>query len=318
MKLYDLIEPYNRGYLKVDEIHDIYYEEVGNPNGLPILFIHGGPGGGISESNRQYFDPKIYRVILFDQRGCGKSTPSACIQKNTTAHLVDDIERLREKLNIDKFILFGGSWGSALGLIYAINYPKRVAAMILRGVFLAREEDDRWLYQEGASYFFPEDYEEFISICSKSKRSNIISAYHELLNSENTEIAEKAAYHWAKWELGLITLNKLPMIEEILADKKANLELAKLENHYFYNHVFLEDRNYILNNVDKIKNIKTIIVHGRYDMDCRPVGAYLLHKVMSNSELRIIDESGHSSKEPKIAEALVDACEDLKLYFNKN
>ncbi|MBN0970543.1 prolyl aminopeptidase [Mycoplasma phocoeninasale] len=315
MKLYDPIEPYNSGYLKVDKIHDIYYEEVGNPNGIPILFIHGGPGGGISESSRQYFDPKFYRVILFDQRGCGKSTPSACIKENTTMQLVNDIEKIREKLNIDKFILFGGSWGSALSLIYAINFPERVAAMILRGVFLAREEDDIWLYQGGASYFFPQEYEEFVSVCQESKRSNIIAAYHELLNSENREIAENAAYHWAKWELGLITLNKIPEIEEILADKKANLELARLENHYFYNHIFLEDRNYILNNTDKIKDIKTIIVHGRYDMDCRPIGAYLLHKKMENSDLRIIDASGHSTKELKISEALVDACEEIKTYL---
>ncbi|QJG66336.1 prolyl aminopeptidase [Mycoplasma phocoeninasale] len=315
MKLYDPIEPYNSGYLKVDKIHDIYYEEVGNPNGIPILFIHGGPGGGISESSRQYFDPKFYRVILFDQRGCGKSTPSACIKENTTMQLVNDIEKIREKLNIDKFILFGGSWGSALSLIYAINFPERVAAMILRGVFLAREEDDIWLYQGGASYFFPQEYEEFVSFCQESKRSNIIAAYHELLNSENREIAENAAYHWAKWELGLITLNKIPEIEEILADKKANLELARLENHYFYNHIFLEDRNYILNNTDKIKDIKTIIVHGRYDMDCRPIGAYLLHKKMKNSDLRIIAASGHSTKELKISEALVDACEEIKTYL---
>ncbi|WP_369085760.1 prolyl aminopeptidase [Metamycoplasma spumans] len=311
MKLYEPIKPYNEGLLKVSEIHQIYYEESGNPMGEPILFVHGGPGGGTSESNRQYFDPKHYRIILFDQRGCGKSIPSASIIDNTTQDLVNDIEKLREYLKIEKWILFGGSWGSTLSLVYAINHPDRVKAMILRGIFLGRKEDDDWLYQQGASYYFPAEYDEYVSIIPENERADLIKAYHKYLNSENTEIAEKAAYHWAKWELGLITLNKLPILEEILSDKKANLELARLENHYFINNIFLEE-NYILNNISKISNIKTIIVHGQYDMDCRPIGAYLLHKNLNNSVLRLIEASGHSSKEPNIAEALVDATEEFK------
>lgn len=308
--MFEPIEPYKSGYLKVSDIHSIYYEEVGNPNGRPILFVHGGPGGGISESSRQYFDPKHYRIILFDQRGCGKSIPSAEIRENTTLDLVSDMEKLRKELNIDKWILFGGSWGSCLSLIYAINYPEKVSGMILRGVFLGRYEDDQYLYQQGSSYYFPEAYEEFSGFIPKDERNDLIKAYNKYLNSDNLDVAYKAAYHWAKWELGLITMEPLADIETILSNSKSNLELARLENHYFINHIFLED-NYILNNIERIKDIPTIIVHGRYDMDCRPEGAYLLHKELNNSKLNFVI-AGHSSKEEKIAQALVDATEEFK------
>ncbi|WP_373436598.1 prolyl aminopeptidase [Metamycoplasma equirhinis] len=315
MKLYEINKPYNTGRLKVSGLHSIYFEEVGNPNGKPILFVHGGPGGGFSESASQYFDPKFYRIILFDQRGCGKSTPTACIEENTTLDLVSDIEKIREFLKIEKWTLFGGSWGSTLSLIYSIYHPKRVNGLILRGIFLGRKEDDNWLYQSGASFYFPKEYKEYSEVIEPSKRNNLISAYHELLNSKDEKIAENAAYHWAKWELGLITLNPIKEIEEILQDKKANLELARLENNYFYNHIFLEDDNFILVNCEKITHIKTIIIHGRYDMDCRPIGAYLLHKKMQNSDLRIIDGAGHSTREEAIAIALVTATEEFKNFL---
>ncbi|BAP39637.1 prolyl aminopeptidase [Metamycoplasma canadense] len=308
--MFEPIQPYKIGYLKVSDIHEIYYEEVGNPNGEPILFIHGGPGGGISESSRQYFDPKYYRIILFDQRGCGKSIPSAEIKENTTLDLVNDIEKLRKHIGIEKWILFGGSWGSTLSLIYAINFPKSVKGMILRGIFLGRSEDDEYLYQKGASFYFPEAYEEFSSFVKENERNDLIKAYNKYLNSKDLNIAYKAAYHWAKWELGLITMHPIAEIEEVLSNNKSNLELARLENHYFINHIFLED-NYILNNIEKIKNIPTIIIHGRYDMDCRPECAYLLHKKLNNSELNFVI-AGHSSKEDEIAKALINATEKFK------
>ncbi|TPR54697.1 prolyl aminopeptidase [Metamycoplasma neophronis] len=311
MELYNEIEPYNKGLLKVSDIHSIYYEESGNPTGQPILFVHGGPGGGTSASNRQFFDPQHYRIILFDQRGCGQSIPSACIEQNTTLDLVSDMEALRKHLNIDKWILFGGSWGSTLSLVYAINHPEHVKAMILRGIFLGRKEDDDWLYQAGASYYFPIEYAEYVNFIPEEERHDLINAYHKYLNSEDTELAERAAYHWAKWELGLITLNKIPILEELLENTKSNLELARLENHYFVNHIFLEE-NYILKNVEKIANIKTIIIHGQYDMDCRPVGAYLLHQALNNSSLRLIPESGHSAREKGISSALLEATEEFK------
>ncbi|MCV3753245.1 prolyl aminopeptidase [Mycoplasma enhydrae] len=309
--MYELIEPYKKGYLKVSGIHTIYYEEVGNPQGQPILFVHGGPGGGISESNRQYFDPKHYRIILFDQRGCGKSTPSAEIKENTTMNLVNDMEALRKELKIDNWILFGGSWGSCLSLIYAINYPQYVKGLILRGVFLGRYEDDQYLYQSGASHYFPEAYEEFSSFIPQNLRNDLIKAYGQYLNSLDLNVAYKAAYHWAKWELGLITMKPLEDIEIILENNKANLELARLENYYFLNHLFLDNDNYILDNVSKIENIPTIIIHGRYDMDCRPEGAYLLHKNLKKSKINFVI-AGHSSKEIEIANALVEATEEFK------
>ncbi|ENY53922.1 prolyl aminopeptidase [Metamycoplasma alkalescens] len=308
--MFDPIEPYKKGYLKVSDIHQIYYEEVGNPKGSPILFVHGGPGGGISESSRQYFDPKHYRIILFDQRGCGKSLPSAEIKQNTTLDLVNDIEALRIHLNIEKWILFGGSWGSCLSLIYAINYPNATKGLILRGIFLGRDEDNEFLYQKGTSFFMPEAFDEFSSFVLPEERNDLIKAYHKYLNSNDIDIAYKAAYHWAKWELGAVAIEQLPDIETILMDNKANLELARIENHYFINHIFLED-NYILKNIAKIKNIPTIIVHGRYDLICRPEGAYLLHKNLPNSKLQIVT-GGHSSKEEKIATALIEATEEFK------
>ncbi|AZZ65306.1 prolyl aminopeptidase [Metamycoplasma phocicerebrale] len=309
--MFEPIEPYKTNYLKVSDIHSLYYEEAGNPKGEPILFVHGGPGGGISESNRQYFDPKHYRIILFDQRGCGKSIPSAEIKENTTMNLISDIELLRKKLNIEKWILFGGSWGTCLSLIYAINYPNRVKGLILRGIFLGRREDDYYLYQKGASQYFPEAYKEFSSFIPKNERGDLIKAYSKYLNHKDINIAYKAAYHWAKWELGLITMNPLPDIETILENNKANLELARLENHYFVNHLFLDDDNYILNNIKNIENIPTIIIHGRYDMDCRPEGAYLLHNKLKKSKLNFVI-AGHSSREIEIANALVEATEEFK------
>ncbi|ENY68880.1 Proline iminopeptidase [Metamycoplasma auris 15026] len=309
--MFEPIEPYNSGFLKVDEIHTIYFEEVGNPNGRPILFVHGGPGGGISESSRQYFDPKFYRIILFDQRGCGKSIPSAEIKNNTTLDLVSDIEKLREHLNIKEWILFGGSWGSCLSLIYAILHPKQTKGLILRGVFLGRKEDNFFLYQEGTSYFSPDGFDSYISFIPKEERNNMIASYHKYLNSDDLDIAYKAAYHWAKWELSNVAINTLPDLESILEDNKANLELARLENHYFINDIFLEDDNFILNNIKKIKDIPTIIVHGRYDLICRPIGAYLVHKNLNNSKLYILP-AGHSSKEEAIANKLIEATEEFK------
>ncbi|AWX69473.1 prolyl aminopeptidase [[Mycoplasma] anseris] len=312
MELFEKQVPFNTGFLKVSELHQIFYQEYGNKNGVPIVFVHGGPGGGCSDSSSQYFDPSYYHIILFDQRGCGKSLPSAEIKENTTWDLIKDMEKLRIHLNIEKWILFGGSWGSTLSLIYAINFPKNVSGMILRGIFLGRKKDQHYLYQEGASWYFPEEYEEYKNFVPKHEQNDLMKAYSKYLNSKDQAVAEKAAYHWAKWELGLITLDKIDIIEEILSDKKANLELARLENHYFINNIFIEDDNYILNNIHKIKEIKTIIIHGRYDMDCVPENAYLLYKNLSNAKLYFIRASGHSSKEPLIAEALVQATEEFK------
>lgn len=312
MPAYEIMEPFDKGYLKVSTLHNIYYEQVGNPHGQPILFIHGGPGGGIDEKSRRFFDPKYYRVILFDQRGCGKSTPSAEIKENTTWDLVKDIEKLREHLKIEKWILFGGSWGSTLSLIYAINYPEKVEKMILRGIYLGRKIDEDFLYYFGASKFYPKEYEEFISLLNKQERKDIIASYYKLLNSKDQKIAEKAAYHWTKWELGLIYLNQIPYMEEILADKKSNLEISRLEAHYFYNDIFVNDDNYILKNIKKIEKIPTIIIHGRYDLVCSPDSAYVLAKNMKNCQLRFTNAAGHSASDNNNLEALIQATDELK------
>lgn len=317
-KLFKNITPFNKGMIKVSNIHTIYYEESGNRKGIPILFVHGGPGSSSSEQSRRYFDPRFYRIIVFDQRGCGKSIPSAEIRENTTFDLVDDMEKIREHLKIKSWILFGGSWGSTLSLIYSINYPQNVLGLILRGIFLGRKEDDYYLYQEGSSYYYPEAYEEYKNFIPENEQSDLIKAYNKYLNHSNLDVAYKAAYQWAKWELGLITLNPIKNIDKILSsDKKSNLELARLENHYFINRLFLNDDNYILNNIDSIKDIKTIIVHGRYDMDCRPVGAFLLSNKLNNCELKIINAAGHSTKDKPISNELVIATEKFKKYLKK-
>lgn len=314
-KLFKKITPYNSGNLKVSDIHSIYYEESGNKNGIPILFVHGGPGGASSSDSRRYFDPKFYRIIVFDQRGCGKSIPSAEIKQNTTLDLVDDMEKLRKHLNIDSWILFGGSWGSTLSLIYSIFNPSKVIGLILRGIFLGRKEDDHYLYQEGSSYYFPEAYEEYKNFIPTNEQNDLIKAYNKYLNDANINVAYEAAYHWAKWELGLITLYPIKNIDKILEDRKSNLELARLENHYFINNLFLNDDNFILNNIKKIENIKTIIIHGRYDMDCRPSAAYILAKKLKNSNLKIVDAAGHSSKDIPIQKELVLATEEFKKHL---
>ncbi|KKB26900.1 Proline iminopeptidase [Mycoplasmopsis meleagridis] len=300
--LYPEIEPYEKNFLQVDEIHQIYYEISGNKNGIPILFIHGGPGGATSAYCRRYFDPKYYKIVLFDQRGCGLSKPSLELKNNTTQNLVQDIELLRKHLKIKQFILFGGSWGTTLGLIYAINYPRNVKALVLRGIYLSRQKDIEWLYQEGASYFKPLEYEQYVSLLDKKQRKNIVKSYWELMNSNDLNLRNKALIEWARWENSLISLSKNKFNEKEI---KKNSEIALLENYYFVNNTFIEE-NYILNNIHKIKDIKTFIVHGEYDLDCRPSGAYELSKKLNNCELFFIPKSGHSQKEWRISKKLVE------------
>ncbi|RMA77570.1 proline iminopeptidase [Metamycoplasma subdolum] len=312
MEKYPLTEPFKKGFLNVSKIHTIYYEEVGNKDGEAVLYIHGGPGGSIKPEDRQYFDPKFYHAVLFDQRGCGKSTPSAEIKENTTLDLVEDIEKLRKYLGIEKWVVFGGSWGSTLSLIYAISHPERVKALVLRGVYLGTKEENEWLYNQ-AKTFFPDKYEDLVSILDQ-KDTDLIKAYYPLLNNKNKKIAQNAAYHWAKWELSLVALKQIPNLEEVLSNSKFNLEIARLENHYFHNDIFLED-NFILKNINKIKDIKTYIIQGRYDMVCPPISAYKISKKLNNCNLHFAPTSGHSSYEIEISEGLVDALEDLKKHL---
>ena len=302
MEFYEELQPYNFGYLKVSKLHEIYYEECGNKDGIPIVYVHGGPGGGSGTLARRFFNKDKYRVIIFDQRGAGRSKPFVELKENTTFDLVEDMEKLRKHLNIDKWILFGGSWGTTLSLVYAINHADRVSGMILRGIFLARKEDVDWLYRGGAGYFFPKEFDKYISILSESERKDIIASYMKYLSSSDMKIVSRYAKYWNDWESSCIALYPKKLSEEVTY---YDIAIARLECHYFYNNSFIEE-NYILNNVDKIKDIKTKICHGRYDVDCRPCGAYELSKLMNNCELVIVEGAGHTSLEPEITSKLIE------------
>lgn len=315
---YPILEPFNSGYLKVSDLHEIYFEEVGNPEGRPVVFLHGGPGGCIRDYHRAYFDPEVYRVILFDQRGAGKSRPFAELEENNTQALIADMEALREHVGVEKWHVFGGSWGSTLALLYAIAYPQRVSALILRGIFLGRQEDIDWSFRKGVDVFYPKEYEAYLAPLSQEDRNdlNVIGGYYKLLTSPEKEVRENAARAWSSWEGSLISLLPNEQVQAEFGSLDLAVSLARLECHYFINHLFLEEDNYILNHADKISHIPTIIVHGRYDMDCRVSSAYELHRKLPNSELWIIEGSGHSSGEPKIAEALINAADKAKEFFS--
>ena len=310
--LYPAIKENFSEMLDVDGTHTIYYEESGNPDGVPVIFLHGGPGCGTAPSCRQYFDPEFYRIILFDQRGSGKSTPRACLENNDTWHIIEDIEKIREKLNIDKWLVFGGSWGSTLSLCYAIKHPERVLGLVLRGIFLGRREDIEWIYEVGGvSNFHPESFERYISIIPEEERKDIIGAYYKRLTSEDKETREVAAKEWSMWEGSLVTLHPDPNLEQSFGEINYAISMATIECHFWMNNMFWDDDNWLLNHVDVIKDIPTWIVHGRYDVDCRPIGAYELNKKLNNCKLQFT-VSGHSSGEPEIIDSLVRATDYFK------
>ena len=310
--LYPAIKENFSEMLDVDGTHTIYYEESGNPDGVPVIFLHGGPGCGTAPSCRQYFDPEFYRIILFDQRGSGKSTPRACLENNDTWHIIEDIEKIREKLNIDKWLVFGGSWGSTLSLCYAIKHPERVLGLVLRGIFLGRREDIEWIYEVGGvSNFHPESFERYISIIPEEERKDIIGAYYKRLTSEDKETREVAAKEWSMWEGSLVTLHPDPNLEQSFGEINYAISMATIECHFWMNNMFWDDDNWLLDHVDVIKDIPTWIVHGRYDVDCRPIGAYELNKKLNNCKLEFT-VSGHSSGEPEIVDSLVRATDYFK------
>lgn len=311
-KLFPHIEPYNQGFLKVDSIHEVYYEESGNPSGKPVLFVHGGPGGGTSPSNRSFWDPKKYRIILFDQRGCGKSKPHACLEENTTWHLVSDIEKIREHLGIDNWQVFGGSWGSTLSLTYAIKYPERVSELILRGIFMLRPQELKWFYQEGASRIFPDAWESYRDNIPENERQDFISAYYKRLTGDDEQVKLQSAKCWSIWEGSTSRLITDHNLIDKTADGHFALSFARIECHYFINKGFFDSDSWILENVDKIKHIPTVIVQGRYDVVCPVQSAWDLSKVLPESELNIVQDAGHSAAEEGIVVALVEATERFK------
>jgi proline iminopeptidase len=301
--LYPPIEPYDQRMLDVGDGHRVYVEQCGNPQGKPVIVLHGGPGGGCSPTMRRFFDPAIYRVVLFDQRGCGRSRPHAVVEANTTWHLVADIELLRITLGIGDWLVFGGSWGATLALVYAITHPARVRALVLRGVFLATQSEIDWFYGGGAARFWPDLWQKFAGLIPENERGDMVSAYHRRLFSGDLGEEARHARAWTSWE------NALASIESGGASGESPSEyaraFARLENHYFMHGAFLEKDGWILDNLGPIADVPGVIVQGRYDMICPPVSAARLHAGWPRSELRLVDRAGHALSESGITEELV-------------
>jgi proline iminopeptidase len=310
--LYPPVEPYDQGRLAVTPLHTIYYEQCGNPQGAPVVFLHGGPGGGIVAAYRRFFDPTHYRVILFDQRGSGQSTPHAELEENTTWHLVADIERLRQHLGIESWIVFGGSWGSTLALAYAETHAERVRALVLRGIFLCRPKELRWFYQEGASAIFPDAWRAYVEAIPEAERADMLSAYHRRLTCDDADVRLAAARAWSVWEGSTSKLYPDQSLVDDFNEPDLALALARIECHYFVNNAFFETENYLIENVSKIRHIPTTIVQGRYDVVCPAMSAWELHEAFPEAELHIIPDAGHSAMEPGIASRLIETMNRLR------
>lgn len=304
--LFPDISAYNHHELAVDDIHTLYLEECGDPDGVPVLFVHGGPGSGCSKNDRRFFDPERYRIILFDQRGAGRSSPHAELTNNTTSLLIDDMEAIRRYLGVDKWLLFGGSWGATLSLLYAQSFPERVLGMILRGTFLCRPQDLEWFYHCGASRVFPDFWEDFIDPIPPNERKELIAAYYRRLTGPNELAKMAAAKAWASWEGHCATLRSHHEVLNGYSTPHTALALARIEAHYFLNRGFIEP-NQIIDNAARLAGIPGIIIHGRYDMVCPLDNALALYNVWPESTLQIVRDAGHSSREPALIDALIKA-----------
>ena len=305
--LFPDIKPYATSRLAVDARHTLYIEECGNPEGLPVLFLHGGPGGGCEPLHRRFFDPQRYRIVLFDQRGSGQSTPHAELRDNTTWDLVADIETLREKLGIDTWQVFGGSWGSTLALAYAEKHPERVTELVLRGIFMLRRWELEWFYQEGANRLFPDAWEHYLKPIPEVERHDLISAFHRRLTSSDEATRLAAARAWSVWEGATSFLHVDPDFVDSHEDPQFALAFARIENHYFVNGGFFETEDQLLRDAHRIADIPGVIVHGRYDVVCPLQNAWELHKAWPKAELVINPGSGHSAFEAEHVDALVRA-----------
>ena len=308
--LYPAIEPFASGTLRVDPIHTIYWEECGNPEGCPVLFLHGGPGAGFSPGHRRFFDPRFYRIVLVDQRGAGRSTPFAEIEDNTTPHLIADLEAIRVQRGIERWALFGGSWGSSLALAYAQAHPARCLGLILRGVFLCRKDEVEW-FMSGIRRFFPEAWADFMAHLPPEERDTPLSSYYRRLLDQNPDVHRPAAAAWSRYEASCSTL--IPNIEsiDILSDPGTSLALARLEAHYFINNMFMDEAA-LLRDAARLRDIPGLIIQGRYDVICPPVSAWELAAAWPNAELLTVPDAGHSAAETGTARALVAATELFK------
>jgi len=304
--LYPALEPYKVQRLKVSALHELHVEESGNPEGKPVIFLHGGPGGGTSPKHRRYFDPDMYRIILFDQRGCGRSTPYAEVRENGTWDLVADMERIREHLGIERWMVFGGSWGATLGLAYAEAHPQRVTELILRGIFLLRQREVDWLYQEGASRIFPDAWEPYRDAIPKAERGDFLQAYAKRLLSDDPAVNLPAAKAWSIWEGATSKLIPDPDFIASYGDEATTLAFARIECSYFLNKGWMDEAQ-LLRDAPKLKGIPGTIVQGRYDMVCPIESAWALSKAWPEADLVIVPDAGHSAYEPGISRALVAA-----------
>ncbi|OUS12510.1 prolyl aminopeptidase [Gammaproteobacteria bacterium 53_120_T64] len=314
--LYPAIKPHRTEQLDVGDGHSLYVEECGNPDGLPVVFVHGGPGAGCTPQDRCFFDPEVYRIVLFDQRGSGRSTPHAGLEENSTQALVADMELLRESLGIQQWQLFGGSWGSTLSLIYAQTHPDKVLGMVLRGIFLCRDEDIHWFYQRGASAIFPDHWQDFIAPIPEGERDDFLGAYHRRLTGDNELERIRVAKAWSLWEARCATLDPNRRVVERLGSPHVALAMARIEAHYFINQCYIADQP-ILQNMDKLVDIPAIAVHGRYDMVCPVKQAFDLQAEWPELSLEIIRDAGHASSERPTVDALVKAT-DLMAKIVKN
>jgi proline iminopeptidase, Neisseria-type subfamily len=307
--LYPEIEPYARYRVSVSGSHVLYLEECGNTRGVPVVFLHGGPGSGCNENHRRYFHPRKYRLVIFDQRGCNRSTPRGSVEKNTTGDLLRDMERIRKHLGIEQWLIFGGSWGATLGLLYAEKYPERVLGLILRGVFLARKPDLSWYAGNGANRIFPDHWERFIEPVPVRERADFITAYHKRIFSRDATVRRRYAKAWSEWGTKVVTWNLGGHKQEITSSRTV-LHQARIESHYAFNHYFIRE-NQILNNISRLPKVPVTIIHGRRDLTCTLESSWSLHKALPHSELVIVPDAGHLAGEPTMVEALINATDKM-------
>jgi proline iminopeptidase len=310
--LYAPIEPHDQGKLAVSPLHTLHYELSGNRDGTPVVFLHGGPGGGTVPDHRRFFDPAAYRIVVFDQRGAGRSTPHAALEENTTWDLVADVERLRTHLGIDRWVVFGGSWGSTLALAYAETHPERVRALVLRGIFLCRPKEIAWFYQAGASAVFPDRFEEYLEPIPEAERGDLLHAYYRRLTSGDEAVRLTAARAWSAWEGSTLRLIPDPKVIAEFEEPHKALALARIECHYFVHNAFFAADDWLIEHVDAIRGIPGVIVQGRYDVVCPAKSAWDLHKAWPEAELVIVPDAGHHALEPGIVDALVTATDRFR------
>jgi len=307
--LYTEIQPFQKHTIETDSLHRIYVEECGNVDGIPVIFLHGGPGSGCKENHRRYFNPEKYRIILFDQRGCNRSTPQGSTENNTTSDLIDDMERIRRHLGVDRWLVFGGSWGATLGLLYAEIFPGEVTGLILRGTFLARQRDLDWFAKGGAGRIFPDYWEEFTSVIPAEERDDLVSAYHRRIHGNDENEKKRCARSWSDWASRVVTWN-LKGEKEEEHDAETILHEASIETHYAKNRYFITE-NRILDDGDRLPKVPTIIIHGRRDLTCLPEASWSLYKRLPHSELVILPDAGHLAGEPAMVDALVQATDRM-------